>query len=67
MFQNVNCDIFTVCETFLKVSQEPQIDGFTWMGNNLENLHASAHRGSGGVGVFLKHELFDFYDIRKEC
>jgi exonuclease III len=33
------------------------------MGNNRGNLHANAHRGSGGVGVFLKHALFDFYDI----
>jgi hypothetical protein len=53
----------TVCETFLKVSQEPKFDGFTWIGNNRGNLHANAHRGSGGVGAFLKNELFDFYDI----
>lgn len=63
MLQNVDCDIFTVCETFLKGSQEPKIDGFTWIGNNRGNLHANAHRGSGGVGAFLKNELFDFYDI----
>jgi hypothetical protein len=33
------------------------------MGNNRGNLHANAHRESGGVGAFLKNELFDFYDI----
>ena len=63
MLQNVYCDIFTVCETFLKGSQEPKIDGFTWIGNNRGNLHANAHRGSGGVGAFLKNELFDVCDI----
>jgi hypothetical protein len=63
VLQNVDCDIFTVCETFLKGSQEPKIDGFTWIGNNRGHLHANAHRGSGGVGAFLKNELFDVCDI----
>jgi hypothetical protein len=57
VLQNVDCDIFTVCETFLEGSQEPKIDGFTWIGNNRGNLHANAHRRSGGVGAFLKDEL----------
>jgi hypothetical protein len=31
--------------------------------DNRGNLHANAHRGSGGVGAFLKNELFDVCDI----
>ncbi|CAC5399804.1 unnamed protein product [Mytilus coruscus] len=44
-------------------SQKPIIDGYTWIGNNRENLHINAQRGSGGVGAFLKNDLFEFYDI----
>ncbi|XP_071102383.1 uncharacterized protein [Haliotis cracherodii] len=53
----MECDIFGVCETFLKNGSKLNVDGFTWYGNNRKNINKRAKRGSGGVGVFVKKTL----------
>jgi len=63
VLQNSDCDVFAVCETFLRGNEEPKVNGYTWYGNNRTSTHRNAVRGSGGVGVFVKSELLDEYDI----
>jgi hypothetical protein len=55
--------VFAVCETFLHGNEVPKVNGYTWYGNNRTSTHRNAVRGSGGVGVFVKSELLDEYDI----
>ena len=63
MLQNSDCDVFAACETFLHVNEEPKMNGYKWYGNNRTSTHRNAVMGSGGVGVFVKSELLDEYDI----
>jgi len=63
VLQNSDCDVFAVCETFLRGNEEPKVNGYIWYGNNRTSTHNNAVRGSGGVGVFVKSELLDEYDI----
>ena len=63
VLQNSDCDDFAVCETFLHGNEVPKVNGYTWYGNNRTSTHRNAVRGSGGVGVFVKSELLDEYDI----
>ena len=63
VLQNSDCDVFAICETFLRGNEEPKVNGYTWYGNNRTSTHRNAVRGSGGVWVFAKSELLDEYDI----
>ena len=40
------------------------VDGYKWYGNNRTNLHTNARRGSGGVGCFVKNDIFLTYDVQ---
>lgn len=52
-----DCDVFAVCETFLRNKDKPSIKGYTWIGNNRKQIHKKAKRGSGGVGFFIKDNI----------
>ena len=52
-----------VCETFLRDENELNIDGFKWIGHNRSNLHPNARRGSGGVGILIRHSLLQQFDL----
>ena len=52
-----------MCETFLKGTDKIDVPGYEWYGRNRKELHKSAKRGSGGVGVLVKQELFELYDV----
>jgi hypothetical protein len=47
----------------LRGNEEPKVNGYKWYGNNRTSTHMNAVRRSGGVGVFVKSELLDEYDI----
>ena len=55
------CDIFEICETFLRDNDSLFIENFTWAGNNRSSIHPNARRGSGGVGAFIKNEFLSNY------
>ena len=59
-----DCDIFAVCETFLRGSETLNLSDYTWVGQNRNtNISPNARRGSGGVGVFIKNEFLVNYDL----
>ncbi len=39
------------------------INGYTWIGNNRRNISATARRGSGGVGILVKDNLYSSFDF----
>ena len=39
------------------------IEGFKWIGHNRKNLHFRSRVGSGGVGLLIKVELYEQFDI----
>ena len=43
-----------IAESHLKICDVLNIDGYKWFGNNRQELHKIAKRGSGGVGVLIK-------------
>ena len=63
IISSLNCDIFCVNETFFRVNETVSLDGYIFYGHNRKNIHRNAKRGSGGVGVFVKSELLQQYDI----
>jgi exonuclease III len=38
--------------------------GFAWFGNNRKNININAPKPSGGVGVLIKNDLFEYYDVQ---
>lgn len=60
---NLECDIFCVVETFLKNKETLSVDGYTYYTHNRANIHKKAKRGSGGVGVFIRNELKNFFSV----
>ena len=56
-----DCDIFAICETFLRGNDTLFIENYTWVGNNRLNISPNARRGLGGVGAFIKNEFLTKY------
>ena len=56
-----NCDIFAICETFLRGNDTLFIENYTWVGNNRLNISPNARRGSGGVGAFINNDSLTKY------
>ncbi|MEW8545344.1 MAG: reverse transcriptase family protein, partial [Candidatus Thiodiazotropha sp.] len=63
IIRSLDCDIFSVNETFFRNNETVSIDGYKFYSRNRKNVHKNAKRGSGGVGVFVKAELTQLYDI----
>lgn len=63
VLEHSNCDILAICESFLREEEQLCVPGYKWLGHNRTNLHRNAVRGSGGVGAFIRSELFNSFDI----
>ena len=63
VINSLSCDIFGVNETFFRHNEYVTVEGYTFYAHNRKNLHRSAKRGSGGVGVFVKNELCETYAV----
>ena len=59
----LDCDIFAVCETFLRNDINISFSDYKWYGHNRSNIHSNARRGSGGVGCFVKRSLLERFEI----
>ena len=59
----LNLDIICICETFLVDNECINLEGYQWFGSNRKFLSRRAMRGSGGVGVLIKHSLSERYSI----
>ena len=63
VINSTNCDIFAVCETFLRDDTDISFSDYKWYGHNRNKLHSNARRGSGGVGCFVKRSFLNRCDI----
>ena len=59
----LNADIMCLSETHLIGEETIVVDKYTWYGHNRPRKHVNIHKGSGGVGVFIKNELFEEFDV----
>ena len=66
VINSFDCDIFAVCETFLRCDIDIFFSDYKWYGHHRKNLHSNARRGSGGVGCFVKRSLLEKFDINVE-
>ena len=60
-----NFDILCLCETHLTDNNVINIDGYVWFGHNrtVIHVHYRARRGSGGVGILVKYDFIEQYNI----
>ena len=63
ILDKINADIIYINETFLTDQSTIFIDGYTWYGHNRPTKHVNARRGSGGVGPFVRNELFNHFKV----
>ena len=63
VIKHLNLDIFALCETFLTGTNEVNIEGYKGFGNNRSMLHKKATRGSGGVGVLIKNDICNLFNV----
>lgn len=61
--KHLNLDILCVAETHLTGNNVIDIEGFSWFGQNRENIHIRAKKGSGGVGIMVKKELLNDFNV----
>ena len=47
----------------LNLTSTIYIDGYVWFGNNRTDIDFRAVRGSGGVGILIKEELLELFNI----
>ena len=59
---NLDFDVIGIVETKLKDNNDIFLDNYTWIGHNRQNLRQNDN-GSGGVGIFIKNELYKAYYI----
>lgn len=58
---SVNPDIICLNETHLIDNNEIILEGYQWYGNNRSLRNVKAKRGSGGVGILIKDDLFNTF------
>ena len=63
LMKNIKADIICLDETHLTGEQQLHVDDFTWIGWNRLLVHVNAPKGSGGVEIFFKNELFNSFSI----
>ena len=59
----MQCDIVSVCETHLADQNNIHIDGYKWFGFNRPDIHRKAPKPSGGVGIFVKRNMSEQYNV----
>ena len=61
---HLSWDIIGLAETHLKNSENLQIAGYRWFGQNTESIHRNAKCGSGGVGFLVKEHILNEFDCK---
>ncbi|CAC5360198.1 unnamed protein product [Mytilus coruscus] len=72
MLEEVNVDIFNICETHLKEIDKIEVNGYSWKGLNRQYIHRNTPKASGGIGLLIKKWIFEEYnyetiDITRGC
>ncbi len=57
----IDADIISICETHLSRQNTINSDNYVWFGFNRADIHTSAPRASGGVGVLVKKWVTEQY------
>ena len=52
-----------MCETHLSGNDTIDLPGYKWLGFNRQLQHTLAPWTAGGVGMFIKHDLYNSFDI----
>ena len=63
LLKHVDSDIICINETNLKTTQVIELEGYQYNGHNRTSINVNAPKGSGGVGIFVRHILFDTFDV----
>ncbi|CAG2257828.1 unnamed protein product [Mytilus edulis] len=58
-----NLHILGLAETHLTGNTGINIDGYTWFGLNRKEIHIRAKTGSGGVGILIRNDVRDEFNI----
>ncbi|VDH96507.1 Hypothetical predicted protein [Mytilus galloprovincialis] len=58
-----NLHILGLVETHLTGNTGINIDGYTWFGLNRKEIHIRAKTGSGGVGILIRNDVRDEFNI----
>jgi hypothetical protein len=61
--ETLDVDMLCIAETHLTGAGILTVDGYTWIGQNRKRIHVRAKVGSGGVGVLVKNELYQQFDV----
>ena len=54
-----NPDIACIVETWLREGEEVEFEGYYWVSHNRGQLNKNAVRESGGVGLLVKHTMYN--------
>ena len=63
MLNYLDFDIISIAETHLLSGQVIEIDGYSWFGNNRNDIHIRAKKGSGGRWVSSKNNILEQYNV----
>ena len=58
-----NADITCLCETWLRETNAIVYEGYTWIGQNRCKIAKKAVRGSGGVGMLVKDNVYNKFKV----
>ncbi len=58
--------MISVNETHLKGEQKLKLDGYQWVGHNRAKQHSRARKAFGGVGLFIRHSIFESHKVTIE-
>ncbi|VDI02802.1 Hypothetical predicted protein [Mytilus galloprovincialis] len=58
-----NLHILGIAETHLMGSNSVNVDGYCWYGHNRRNIHIRAKNGSGGVGLLVRNDFDQQFNI----
>ncbi len=60
---NSNLDVIGIAETHLIRGKTLETDNYMWFGHNRQDIHVRAKSGSGGVGLLIRRDLVDYYEV----
>ena len=63
LIKAIDADITCVSETHLPDQNVLKIEGYLWLGYNRQEIHRNAPKASGGVGIFIKENLTQDFNV----
>ncbi len=66
MIQYCDLDIVGISETYLRKDEslENCLPGYVWLGHNRQQMHINALSGTGGVGIFIRCNVLEEFDVK---